>query len=240
MKRFLQSLYSAAVEQNYKNIYELAEFDNAASFLDLGCDDGAVTLQVARRIGTTNIAGVEIVPSRAEEAERRGVKVHAFDLNSRFELQSDLFDVVHANQVIEHLHNSDTFLAEVYRVLKPGGYAIVSTENGSSWCNVFAALMGWQMFSLTNFSSMKRGIGNPLAIHRADEVDEASWNHVRIYNIRGLKEYFESFGFAVEEIKGAGYFSLPGYLATVDKTHCHFMTFKVRKLPASCSSLMAG
>jgi len=157
------------------------------------------------------------------------LKVKKFDLNNKFDFEDNFFDVINANQVIEHLYNSDNFIFEIYRVLKPGGYAIISTENASSWCNIFASIMGWQIFSLTNFSSKKKGIGNPFAIHREDNPGLSSWNHIRIYNIKGLKEYFEVFRFEVEKIKGAGYFPFPAMFGNIDKTHCHFMTFKVRK-----------
>lgn len=139
------------------------------------------------------------------------------------------FDVIHSNQVIEHLYNSDNFLSEIYRILKPDGCAIISTENASSWCNILASILGWQIFSLTNFSSRKQGIGNPLALHKDDKQNLESWNHIRIYSIRGLKEYLEAFGFKVEKIKGAGYFPLPAIFGDFDKTHCHFMTFKIKK-----------
>ena len=229
MKKYLSQLYSKAVELNHRNIYELLEKDEKAHFLDLGCDDGIVTVEMAKKIGTQNISGVEIVDSRIQFAEAKGVKVKKFDLNKKFDFENDSIDIIHSNQVIEHLFDSDMFVAEIYRILKTGGYAVISTENASSWCNIFASIMGWQIFSLTNFSNRKQGIGNPLALHRGDEMDLASWNHVRIYNIRGLKEYFEAYGFVVEKIKGAGYFPLPAYFGNVDTTHSHFMTFKIRK-----------
>jgi SAM-dependent methyltransferase len=229
MKKFLEQMYTNAVKLNHKNIFDLFEKSVSCCFLDLGCDDGVLTKQMADRIGTSDIHGVEIVEERIRQAEGRGVRVKNFDLNTPFDFEGNTFDVIHANQVIEHLYNSDNFLSELYRLLKPGGYAIISTENASSWCNIFASIMGWQIFSLTNFSNKKQGIGNPFALHRDAEAHLDSWNHIRIYNIRGLKEYFEAFGFKVEQIRGAGYFPLWGGLGNVDKTHCHFMTFKVRK-----------
>ena len=229
MRNFLKKIYAKAVDLNHQNILALLESDKQANFLDLGCDDGVLTIQLAERIGTPNISGVEIVPERILKAEAHGVRVKNFDLNGRFDFEDDIFDVLHANQVIEHLHDSDSFLSEVHRILKPGGYAIISTENASSWCNIFAAIMGWQIFSLTNFSGKKLGIGNPVSFYRGEGATLASWQHVRIYSIRGLKEYFEVFGFNVEKIKGAGYFPLPAVLGNIDRTHCHFMAFKVRK-----------
>jgi SAM-dependent methyltransferase len=229
IKKRFQNLYDKAVEMNRQNIFSLLGCDGRAEFLDLGCDDGALTIELAEEINTYKVYGVEIVPERIRLAEEKAIKVKSFDLNHKFVFDDGSFDVVHANQVIEHLYDSDNFLAEIYRVLRPGGYAIISTENASSWCNIFAGIMGWQIFSLTNFSSRRQGIGNPLALHRDNNPNLASWNHIRIYNIRGLKEYFEIFGFRVAKILGAGYFPLPASLADFDKNHCHFMTFKIEK-----------
>ena len=229
MKKYLEQLYAGAVALNQSNIRDLLDYDPDTHFLDLGCDDGNLSIEMAEKIGTQNISGVEINDLRVKLAEAKGIKVKKFDLNNVFDCETESIDTVHANQVIEHLYDSDNFVGEIYRILKKGGYAVISTENASSWCNIFASIMGWQIFSLTNFSNKRHGIGNPYALHRQDSVSFSSWNHVRIYNIRGLKEYFEAFDFKVEVIKGAGYFPLPASLGNVDKTHCHFMTFKVRK-----------
>ena len=229
MKKLLEKIYTNAVNLNYKNILGLFKINKKAQFLDLGCDDGTFTMKIAKKINTTKVYGVEIVKERIAMAQKKGIRVEKFDLNNRFHFENNFFDVIHANQVIEHLYNSDSFISEIFRILKPDGYAIISTENASSWCNIFTSIMGWQIFSLTNFSSKKQGIGNPFSLHRNADVYLDSWNHIRIYNIRGLKEYFEAFGFKVETIRGAGYFPLPGFLGNIDKIHCHFMTFKIKK-----------
>lgn len=229
MKKLLNKIWNATVNYNNKNILSLLEMDKGTRLLDLGCDDGEWTLKLAKKTDTSNIYGVDIVDKRVKKAQSKGIKIKKFDLNSQFKFKDNTFDVVHANQVIEHLYDSDNFLSEILRVLKKGGYAIISTENGSSWHNIFAAIMGWQIFSLTNISKKKYGIGNPLATLQNQRVTLESWNHVRIYNIRGLKELFEAHGFKVEKIKGSGYFPLHPFLGNIDKTHCHFMTFKIRK-----------
>src|SRR3989338_6510786 len=221
MKKHLAKIFDHAYARNTKNILLLLDKQRAAQFLDLGCDDGTLSLALAKRINTKDISGVEIDGTAAIHAVKRGIKVKQFDLNKQFDFTNDSFDVVHANQIIEHLYDADNFLSEIHRILKPGGYAVISTENASSWCNIFASVMGWQIFSLTNFSNKKQGIGNPFSLHRDGDVQLDSWNHIRIYNIRGLKEYFEVFGFKVEEVRGAGYFPLWGGLGNIDKTHCH-------------------
>ena len=227
---YLEKIYSSAVALNKNNIQNLLDRDRGAHLLDLGCDDGNVTLFIAEKIKAKEISGVEIVDEKIDIALDKGINVKKFDLNKKFDFPSESVDVVHANQVIEHLYDSDNFISEIHRVLKKGGYAVISTENASSWCNIIASIFGWQIFSLTNFSNIKQGIGNPFALHRSDMPSLASWNHVRIYNIRGLKEYFEAFGFTVERIKGAGYFPLPSFFGSIDTVHSHFITYKIRKL----------
>jgi SAM-dependent methyltransferase len=229
LKEILYSMYNKSVELNHRNIFSLFEDNINSNFLDLGCDDGILTKKLAKKINTANIYGVEIVDERIRIAENNKIIVKKFDLNEKFDFNDSFFDVIHANQVIEHLYNSDNFISEIYRILKPGGYAVISTENASSWCNIFASIMGWQIFSLTNISLKKLGIGNPLSFYRNNSTKLESWNHIRIYNIRGLKEYFEVFGFKIDKIMGSGYFPFPAAIGNIDKTHCHFMTFKIKK-----------
>jgi SAM-dependent methyltransferase len=228
LKNLFQNIYEKAVDLNHKNISKLFDKKENILLLDLGCDDGILIKKIADEVGIKNIYGVDIMDERIEIANKNGLLVKKFDLNTKFDFGDNFFDIVHANQVIEHLYDSDNFISEIYRVLKPGGCAIISTENASSWCNIFASIMGWQIFSLTNFSNIKDGIGNPLALHKGKSNLE-SWCHSRIYNIRGLKEYFEIFEFKVEEIRGSGYFPFPAIFGNLDKIHCHFMTFKIRK-----------
>ncbi len=45
------------------------------------------------------------------------------------DLNANTFDTVVSFQVIEHIEDDELFLKEIYRVLKPGGKAIISTPN---------------------------------------------------------------------------------------------------------------
>ena len=225
----MYKLYHNAVDLNHKNIRSLLEKDAKTVFLDLGCDDGILTKELAAHIGTKRMYGIDIVAKRLKRAKRLGIITLKADLNKKIPFKDRSFDVIHANQVIEHVTNVDVFIAEVKRLLRPGGYAIISTENGSSWCNIFASVMGWQIFSLTNVTNKALGIGNPLAYYRNEPLELSSWLHKTIFNIRGLKELFEVYGFQIEEVKGAGYFPLPSSLGIFDVTHSHFITIKVRK-----------
>lgn len=230
LKPLLTRIYDRAAEMNRANIAALVQRAGGRSLLDLGCDDGIFTRRLAAAMGATDVQGVEVVEEAARRAGENGVQVTRADLSKPLTMLPDgHFDVVHANQVIEHVPNVDLFVAEIFRLLKPGGHAVVSTENGSSWHNVFAAAMGWQIFSLTNVSSLKAGLGNPFAIQRGGDPYTGTWTHKTIFNYRGLIEMFQAHGFSNTSVKGAGYFPLPAFLGRMDARHSAFITISARK-----------
>lgn len=227
-KNFFAGIYNSAGELNINNIISLIDCNKSAKLIDLGCDDGDMTMKIARKLQSKDITGIDIIEDELIKAKEKKIKTYKMDLNNKLEFKDESFDVIHANQVIEHIADVDLFMSEIKRILKKGGYVIISTENASSWCNIVASIMGWQIFSLTNFSKYRQGIGNPFALN-SDSKEYSSWNHVRIWNIRGLKDYFELLGFKVVKICGAGYFPLPALFGRFDVTHSHFITYKIVK-----------
>ncbi len=230
MKKFLHELFEKAMKLNKENILRFAKPNSEAHFLDLGCDDGKWTMEMAGKLGTKNVFGIEIVEERARQAEDEGIKVKIADLAKELPLNDNSYDVIHANQVIEHVPDVDLFVSEIRRVLRPGGYVILSTENGSSWHNIFAALMGWQIFSSTNMSGEAAGVGNPLAIHRGNGAFMKSWTHKTIFNYKGLIEFLEVHGFQNVELQGSGYYPLPAFFGRMDRRHSHFITVRGFKI----------
>jgi SAM-dependent methyltransferase len=216
-------MFSKAYEDNFDRIRDHADvIPGPLKLLDLGSWDGESFSKYRPR--DAFVCGIEYDFDAAKLSKLRDVRPVRSDLNSQFPIRGGAFDVVTSNQVIEHLSDTDNFVSEVFRVLRPGGMAIVSTENASSWHNIGALMMGWQSFSLTNVSNRAPGIGNPLAVLRGGEPASAGWEHLRIFSHRGLKELFEVHGFVDVHIDGAGYYPLPGALARKDPRHAAFIT----------------
>jgi ubiquinone/menaquinone biosynthesis C-methylase UbiE len=236
LKAAFSNLSEAAASLNKRNILDLVRDGRYQTLCDLGCDDGEWTSEVARSSGSAIAFGLEIVPTRARVAQSRGVRTTIADLAETLPFQDESFDLVHSNQVIEHVPNVDRFLSETWRILRSGGVAVISTENASSWHNIFASVMGWQIFSLTNVSSRAPGIGNPLALHRGNTQNElSSWTHKTVFNYRGLVEIMEVHGLKVVRVVGAGYHPLPPSLGRIDVRHSHFITVKAVKIPATAA-----
>lgn len=228
LKPLFERMFASADAANHESILRLCRAasnrSGLAVMLDIGCDDGAWSMTVARAVNAQRVEGIELVADAAAAARAKGMTVHEADLNRPLPLPSDTFDLVHSNQVIEHVNDVDAFVAEVFRVLRPGGWAVISTENGSSWHNIFAAVLGWQIFSLTNVSGKVAGLGNPLAIQRDAPAFSPTWRHKTIMNYRGLEELLIVNGFDRVRIAGAGYYPLPPRVGRIDPRHSVYIT----------------
>jgi len=127
-----------AMKKNNENILNLLDTNPQAKLLDLGCDNGEWTSKIANKVMTKNIYGIEICLDAAKESMKKGIDVKLADLNEPFPFSDNFFDIIHANQVIEHIINVDSFIQEIYRILKPSGYVVISTENLSGIDNLLA------------------------------------------------------------------------------------------------------
>jgi SAM-dependent methyltransferase len=219
-----------AVDADFRRLLLAALPRNpSASVLDVGCDDGSWTDRVRQAVGVAphRVAGIEIVGGRCRLAAARGFDARETDIDAEWPFDDGSFDIVHANQVIEHVLDLDHFVSETKRVLRAGATAVVGTENLASWHNVAALVLGFMPFSLTNVSS--RGpIGNPLAIHSGRPQQRgASWQHVHVLTTKGLRSLFEAHGLRVVRVVAAGYYPLVGRaaaaLASRDPRHAHFI-----------------
>ncbi|MBU4348432.1 class I SAM-dependent methyltransferase [Patescibacteria group bacterium] len=162
LRKKLIHLVDNAKNDNDKNILGLLEKNSNARLMDLGCDDGKWTLRLGEKVCTKNLFGIDIVDKKIQEAIKKGIECKKVDLNNDLPFEDNYFDIVHANQVIEHIYDLDKFMSEIYRVVMLNGYVIISTENLASWHNIFSLLFGWQPFSATNY--LPGSIGNPLAL----------------------------------------------------------------------------
>jgi SAM-dependent methyltransferase len=231
--RIGERLWAGAESAYRAKILDSLRADPSAFLLDVGCDDGAWTDAVRRRLGVppTQVRGLEIVPERAAVARARGFDVRIGDLDAPWPFEDASVDVVHANQVIEHVKRLDHFAGELKRVLAPGGTTVVCTENLASWHNVAALALGYQPFSVANISD--RGpVGNPFALHRGTPGARESWQHVHVVTLAALRDLMAVHGFVLESSWGTGYHPFPGAiasrLAALDPRHAHFIGIVAR------------
>ena len=112
------------------------------SVLDLACNEGTISTLI-KNSGNL-VTGVEISDYGVRESRKKGFKVYKLDLNTpdwSKKIKSK-FDVVFAGEIIEHIFETDTFLTNIYNVLKKGGYLVLSTPNLASFGRRLLLLLG--------------------------------------------------------------------------------------------------
>jgi SAM-dependent methyltransferase len=233
---YLYRVFRATEEENRRTILAALEQRAGARLLDLGTHDGDFTMRVAERLGASSVSGVELIEEHASVARGRGIEVRRADLDEGLPFEDGAFDVVHANQVIEHVRRTDTFLRETRRVLAPGGLACISTNNLSSWHNVFSLALGLQ--PMPTHVSDEVILGNPLNPLDGRPHADLGRSHLRLFTGRALTELCAHHGLERVSLRTAGYYPLPpqvGRLAgRIDPTHAAFLVglFRSRTTPA--------
>lgn len=182
-------------DSNFRKLLSLFEKNKNAKFLDIGCYDGSKT-KVIKDFTGAEAYGVDFLPDRLDIAKERGINVKAVDLNKyqKIDFSNEFFDFIFCGDVIEHLFSPDFLLEEIYRMLKPGGYAVITTPNLATWKNRVSLLFGWQ--PVHTEVSTKYRVGNP----RLPKGSPSG--HIRMFTPRAIKELVQLYGFSVEKIKG--------------------------------------
>lgn len=109
----------------------LPELTPGMRLLDVGCGPGSITLGLAERLAPGEVVGLDLsaetLAAARQDAVTRGISNLRYEEGSVYALPfSDAsFDAVFAHQVLQHLQEPGTAIAEMLRVLRPGGFVAV-------------------------------------------------------------------------------------------------------------------
>ena len=141
--------------------YLIPELRTGGVLLDVGCGPGTITVDLARRLAPGRVVGLdastEIVEHAASLAAAERVHNATFQAGDVYALDfaDATFDIVHAHQVLQHLADPVAAMAEIHRVLRPGGVLaardvdyggvmIAPTINGLvDWMRIYREVHYW-------------------------------------------------------------------------------------------------
>ena len=163
--------------------------------LDVGCDDGRISLAIKEAIGAEEVYGIEAFEEAYQAALDRGVKCVRMDLDrENFPFPDGHFDAIFCGEVIEHLFDTDHLLDEIYRTLSPKGVLVISTPNLAAWHNRLVLLLGFQPYFIN--PSMRHLVG------RAPPKGAMHGEHIRAFTLRGFKELVSLHCFHIIAVQG--------------------------------------
>jgi len=145
--------------------------------LDVGCGIGMYTAAFLRE--TPHVFGVEIERERALEARERAAGV-VQSPGERLPFADAAFDVVFSHEVLEHVTDDRACVAEMVRVVRPGGRIVVFVPN---------RLYPFETHGI--FWRDRYRFGNvPLVNWLPDRLRNRLAPHVRAYTAGGLRRLF--------------------------------------------------
>jgi 2-polyprenyl-3-methyl-5-hydroxy-6-metoxy-1,4-benzoquinol methylase len=118
--------------------------------LDIGCGAGNFLIE-AQKIGW-EVYGIDPSPLAVKAAKSQGLRNIYQGFIPEADLKNNFFDAVIMFHVFEHVPNPEAVLREVYRILKPGGTAIISVPNfGSPASKIYGRYWSGLSFPLHYF-----------------------------------------------------------------------------------------
>ena len=101
---------------------DFAGVEGAGRALDVGCGPGALTVELAARLGTANVAAIDPSEAFVEAARKRNIGVDVRHAPAeKIPFADDAFDFALAQLVVHFMADAVAGLSEMGRVTRPGG-----------------------------------------------------------------------------------------------------------------------
>ena len=149
------------------------------NILDIGCYDGTLLSLIKNR--DNNFYGLEASDYGVEKCLKRGINTRQFffDGSEKLPYGDNFFDAIIVGEIIEHIFDTDFFLEEIKRILKPGGKMLLSTPNVASLGRRILLFFG----------------RNPIIEISPNEEDSSG--HIRYFTFKSLEKLLRKHGFKI-------------------------------------------
>lgn len=127
------------------------------SVLDVACGVGATTLELSRAFPHAAVTAINIAPDQLESAAARVQHASFLCMDAtRLAFPPAAFDIVVCIEAAHHFNSRAKFLAEAYRVLRPGGVLLLT--------DALARAPG-EPLSLMRYLTLRRLFGELPSVH---------------------------------------------------------------------------
>ncbi len=173
----LQNIFLNPRIRIMKHIIESLHLKKKA-ILDIGPYDGTLLSSIK---GNNKLFALEASDFGVAECRKKGIQTKRFffDGIKKIPYLALQFDLVIAGEIIEHIYDTDFFLAEIRRILKENGHLILSTPNVLSLSRRIMCALGINPFL-------------EISPHEKDSV-----GHIRYFTFQSLQNLLEKHNFSI-------------------------------------------
>ncbi len=153
-------------------------------FLDIGSATGLLLNEMKQR--GWDCDGVEICDESAEYARKNFLlNIHTCPLN-KCRFPDNYFQIVHASHLIEHVPDPKDLLKEIYRILHPEGYLVLTTPNVDGLFVKFFQQNWRSAIAQHLYLFSKKTMRNYLKKSGFNIINQVSWGGIPIEISKGL------------------------------------------------------
>ena len=166
---------SAIVEDIIKN--RVSELKNQSTrILSVACGNGELEDRLLE--DRSQVFGLDIALQGLYIAKRRGIRVVQANVAKIFPFKDQVFDIVFAGEIIEHLMHTKTFLTQIHRVLKPSGFFVLTTPNLARLQDRISFLFGYPP-------------------RHTSPTHRYLYLHIRPFTLISIRKSLQAFGFEI-------------------------------------------
>jgi ubiquinone/menaquinone biosynthesis C-methylase UbiE len=129
-----------------------------AVILEVGCSSGYLLAQIANHFTESAVLGADVVKEPLEQLAPLipHVPLFRFDL-VQCPFPEESIDAVVLLNVLEHIENDSAAMAQVFRILKPNGIAVIEVPAGPHLYDVYdQSLMHFRRYALSDLRRLVR------------------------------------------------------------------------------------
>lgn len=193
-----KNIISMIADECYKNAHRFKHC------LDIGCGTGDYLVELLsftdEVIGADNAQLMLSVARENIKGHEQRIKLYQEDIEN-LSFSDDCFDVVICAGVLEYIYDDTKALSEIYRVLKPGGFAYITFPNKLSPFMQFDRLYSHFLHFGGDILDKLKMFEFILGRKRTNISPTAHY----IYNPRKIKQKIKNFGFQYKSDVFSGY-----------------------------------
>ncbi len=169
-------------ENKWEYQHALQFIKSQQKILEIGCGEGHFLVK-CRSIGA-EVVGLEFNPGAVLKSKEKGLTVTEESIEAFSKHHAEVFDVVCAFQVLEHVYEAGRFLKDCITCLKPGGLLIIGVPHSNPY------IYRYDKYHTLNLPPHHAGLWNEHSLQKIAPFFSLTVKEIKISPLEHYKDWF--------------------------------------------------